>query len=73
MGKNKSCTKDSKEKLQLKEWTGLLFVEGRESFLHETSYLSIVEFMFMLNDMRYLVAEEVNILAMMKKQEADDG
>ena len=72
MEENKFCTKDSKEKLQLKEWTGLLFVEGRESFLHETSYLSVVDFIFMLNDMQHLMTEEINILLELKK-EAKDG
>lgn len=75
MAKNKSCIKSSEE--QLREWTTLLFVAGREVFLDATSHLPLDVFCFVLNDMHHLMAAEiVHLLAERKKgkeQEADDG
>lgn len=74
MGKNKSCIKSSKE--QLREWTTLLFVAGREVFLDATSHLPRDVFCFVLNDMNHLMNEEIiHLLAGRKEQdkEADDG
>ena len=69
MAENKFCTKSSKE--QLREWTTLLFVAGREVFLDATSHLPRDVFCFVLNDMNHLMNEEIiHLLAERKGQEA---
>lgn len=72
MEENKFCTSSSEAKEQLRKWTILLFVEGREVFLAATSHLPLDDFCFVLNDMQHLMTEEINILLELKK-EAPDG
>ncbi len=58
-------SKDSAE--LLREWTTLLFVEGRVAFIKATSHLSASDFLFLLDDMHGLMANEVEILRVTKK------